>query len=89
MSHSELLRRMLADTCEMCGEQEGVEVHHIRRLANLDKPGRRPKPMWAQRMSAMRRKTLVVCEDCHQAIHTGRHKPEWDLWKDKLESRVR
>lgn len=89
MSHSELLRRMLADTCEMCGEQDEVEVHHIRRLANLDSPGRRPKPMWMQRMSAIRRKTLVVCEDCHRAIHTGRHKPEWDLWKDKLESRVK
>ena len=88
MTRSELLQRLQADTCEMCGAQEEVEVHHIRKLADLKKPGRKAKPMWMVRMSAIRRKTLVVCPDCHNAIHAGRHKPEWNIWKDKLESRM-
>ncbi|MBI3974659.1 MAG: hypothetical protein HY332_25570 [Chloroflexi bacterium] len=32
---TELLERLLADTCELCGSRENVEVHHIRRLADL------------------------------------------------------
>ncbi|WP_432015622.1 hypothetical protein [Streptomyces cucumeris] len=28
--------------------------------------------MWARLMAARKRKTLVVCQNCHQDIHTGR-----------------
>lgn len=71
-TRSELVKRLLADTCEMCGSKEGVEVHHIRKLADLNMQGRPEKPAWVKRMAARRRKTLVVCQDCHDAIHAGR-----------------
>ncbi len=71
-TRSELVKRLLADTCEMCGSQEDVEVHHIRKLADLNTEGRPEKPAWVKRMAARRRKTLVVCQDCHDAIHAGR-----------------
>ncbi len=71
-SHTELLQRFLADTCELCGAREGIEVHHIRKLADLKKPGRKDPPAWVVRMARNRRKTLVVCHRCHQAIHTGK-----------------
>ncbi|WP_420795785.1 hypothetical protein [Ktedonobacter racemifer] len=38
----------------------------------MDKPGRRKKPEWMKQMAARRRKTLVVCRSCHEAIHGGR-----------------
>lgn len=63
---SELLTRLLAETCELCGSTENIEVHHVRKLADLK--GRQP---WAQRMAARRRKTLVVCQRCHNTIHAG------------------
>ncbi len=66
---SELLQRLLADECELCGSTEKCEVHHIRKLADLNKEGRKEKPLWVQRMAARRRKTLVVCQRCHQGIH--------------------
>ncbi len=69
---NELLARLLADTCERCGSTENVEVHHIRKLANLQRPGRKEKPEWVKDMAAKRRKTLVVCKRCHTAIHAGR-----------------
>ena len=47
-----------------------VETHQVRKLADLTRPGR-PQPAWAQRMARMRRKTLIVCVPCHQAIHAG------------------
>jgi len=74
---SQLIQRLVADECEMCGSHEGVEIHHIRKLANLTKPGRSEKPLWVQRMAAIRRKTLIVCQTCHDAIHAGMIRAEW------------
>lgn len=70
-NRSELLKRVLADQCELCGSRECVEVHHIRKWADLEKPGRKEKPAWMKQMAARRRKTLVVCRRCHEHIHTG------------------
>jgi group II intron reverse transcriptase/maturase len=69
---SEIIQRMLADECEICGSRENVEVHHIRKLADLKVKGGRAKPPWAELMAKRRRKTLVVCHKCHLAIHAGR-----------------
>jgi len=84
---TELLQRLLADACELCGSDEDVEVHHIRKLADLNRKGRREKPQWVKQMAARQRKTLVVCRKCHEAIHAGRltgQKPR----NKSLESRV-
>jgi group II intron reverse transcriptase/maturase len=69
---NELIHRLLAGGCEMCGARSNVEVHHVRRLADLNRPGRREKPAWVKLMAMRRRKTLVVCRACHEAIHAGR-----------------
>ena len=69
---SEVVQRLLAQTCERCGAQEHCEVHHIRRLADLHKPGRQEKPLWVQRRVAYRRKTLGTCRACHEALHRER-----------------
>lgn len=83
---TQIVQRLLADTCEMCGSTEEIEVHHIRKLADMNTKGRKERPLWIQVMIAYRRKTLVVCSTCHDAIHTGKTRHEWN---DKLESRVR
>jgi Type II intron maturase/Reverse transcriptase (RNA-dependent DNA polymerase) len=67
---TELVKRLLADTCELCESRENVEVHHVRKLADLEK-GKKDRPRWVKVMITRRRKTLVVCRSCHQAIHTG------------------
>ncbi len=87
-NRTELLKRMDAQVCEMCGESGEIEVHHVNKLKNLHKPGRRQKSAWQKRMIAIRRKTLMTCKGCHQAIHTGVHRKEWDLAEKSLESRV-
>jgi hypothetical protein len=69
---TELLERLLADTCEVCGSHEDVEVHHIRALKDLQPNGRAEVPNWVKLMAARRRKTLVVCHDCHVDIQHGR-----------------
>lgn len=69
---TEILQRLLADECELCGSRENVQVHHVRKLADLRVRGRKEVPHWKRVMSGRRRKTLVVCEACHDAIHAGR-----------------
>ena len=69
---TELLKRLLADQCELCGSTENIEVHHVRKLADLNVKGRKEKSVWAQIMATRNRKTLVVCQKCHNKIHNGK-----------------
>jgi hypothetical protein len=69
---SEVVQRLLAQVCELCGAKDMCEVYHIRQLADLNRPGRRAKPLWGRRMAARQRKTLVVCRPCHEDIHRER-----------------
>lgn len=67
----ELIGRLLAGRCELCGQTGTVDVHQVRKLADLDTPGR-SQPAWMKLMAKRRRKTLVVCRTCHDTVHTGK-----------------
>lgn len=71
---SELVQRLLADTCELCGATGYVEVHHERSMKSLKArwKGRKTKPRWVKAMLLKRRKTLVVCKTCHTNITFGK-----------------
>jgi len=69
---NEIVDRLLQRTCELCGSQDRLNVHHIRHLKDLHRAGRRDKPAWVQAMIRRQRKSLIVCHQCHQDIHTGR-----------------
>jgi group II intron reverse transcriptase/maturase len=66
----ELVTRLLTRRCELCEHIGEVQVHHIRRLAELGPP-HPTQPPWTRIMAQRRRKTLVVCASCHAHIHTG------------------
>lgn len=58
---TELGQRLRAKQCEWCGTSQGtIEVHHVRKLKNLA-----GKSIWERHMIARRRKTLVLCKQCH------------------------
>jgi len=66
--HTELGQRLMAQKCEWCGTEEGtMEVHHVRRLKDL-----KGKAEWEIQMLARRRKTMVLCKQCHDDLHAGR-----------------
>ncbi|MGV9649879.1 reverse transcriptase domain-containing protein [Streptomyces sp. NPDC003554] len=67
----ELIARLLADTCEICGSKGNVQVHHVRALADLAHAGWQPSD-WARVMLHRRRKTVVACDTCHDHIHSER-----------------
>lgn len=52
-----------------------MEVHHIRKLAEIRQrfQGRKDPPAWVQFMMQRRRKTVVVCRQCHLDIHSGQY----------------
>ncbi len=68
----ELEHRLLAGRCELCGQPDEVQVHQIRKLADLEQPGLPEQPEWIRIMVKRRRKTLVVCARCHADIHHRR-----------------
>ncbi len=76
-SRTDLIQRLQANECEICGTQGFCEVHHIHKLADLKNRwrGRKEKPAWVVRMIGLQRKTLVVCVKCHEAIHCGKPLP--------------
>ena len=59
--------RLKACKCELCGaEGDGIafEIYHINKMKNL-----KGKEQWEMAMIARKRKTLVVCKECHKKIH--------------------
>ena len=64
-NHSSLEDRLRANQCELCGATDvPLEVHHINKVKNLN-----GKEQWEKAMIARKRKTLIVCKNCHIAIH--------------------
>ena len=74
-TRNELTRRLLANCCELCGAKEHIQVHHVRKLADIKRRyrGRKHPPKWVRFMITRRRKTVVVCKECHRQIHTGKY----------------
>ncbi|WP_207892725.1 hypothetical protein [Micromonospora sp. MW-13] len=67
-----MIKRLLAGRCEVCGGTVDIQVHHVRKLADLDQAGQSRKNTWTKIMAKRRGKTLIVCADCHHQIrHIG------------------
>lgn len=66
LSYTSLTDRLKERKCELCGANEDVEMHHIRKLKDL-----KGKSYWQKAMIARQRKTIAVCRPCHMKIHYG------------------
>ena len=61
-----LAKRLKANTCEWCGKYAtDVVMHQVRTLKELDS-----SLPWNAHMIKINRKTLVVCPQCHEMIHS-------------------
>lgn len=62
-----LVNRLKNNKCEWCGQEtEKLVVHQVRNLKELA-----DDTEWAGFMKKINRKTLIVCEDCHEVIHSA------------------
>jgi hypothetical protein len=66
----ELVHRLRERWCELCDTGGPVAVHQVTGLKALGKPGP-GQPAWAMLMARKHRKTLVVCNNCHEYIHAN------------------
>ena len=64
----ELISRLRKRECELCETGTTVAVHQVASLKTLGTAGP-GQPAWAALMARKRRKTLIVCADCHEYIH--------------------
>jgi group II intron reverse transcriptase/maturase len=73
--NSELIKRLLANECELCGKKGELEAHHVNKVSNLKRRwgGKKSKPEWVKWMIARNRKTIVVCTECHKKITVGKY----------------
>jgi group II intron reverse transcriptase/maturase len=69
---TELEKRVCAQECEVCGSTRQIEVHHIRKLADLNGKDGKQVPAWKKHMIGRQRKTLILCRECHMKVHGGR-----------------
>ena len=68
LGRTSLIQRLEANKCELCGaENVPIEIHHVRKLKDLQ-----GKKIWEKFMIARRRKTLALCHKCHVDLHNGR-----------------
>lgn len=68
LGRTSLIQRLEAGRCEICGaENVPIEIHHVRKLKDLN-----GKKFWEKFMIARRRKTLALCHKCHVDLHNGR-----------------
>ena len=68
LGRTSLIQRLEANKCELCGaENVPIEIHHVRKLKDLQ-----GKKFWEKFMIARRRKTLALCHKCHVDLHNGR-----------------
>ena len=62
---STLAQRLKANICASCGKEGGdFAVHHVRKLQDLQ-----GKAWWEQVMSYRKRKTRILCIECHDLLH--------------------
>ena len=66
MKTNTLKQRVERHTCELCGKDcRNLEIHQVKKLKDL-----KGNSDWVLLMRRRKRKTLVVCPECHKMIHS-------------------
>ncbi|WP_085917292.1 reverse transcriptase/maturase family protein [Halomonas sp. CSM-2] len=60
-------RSKLYSPCVICGEPNGVAMHHVKHVRKMGKKVRG----FTKLLAKINRKQIPVCKDCHLSIHNG------------------
>ena len=70
--------------CAICGNDQQVEMHHVRHIRERGKKTQG----FTLYMAAINRKQVPVCQECHRDIHNGKYDgPRLSAVLDKLQAR--
>ena len=67
ISTTDLIDRLKAEKCELCGATGRLIMHHTHNLKDLQ-----GKESWERLMLARKRKTIALCGSCHRLRHLGK-----------------
>lgn len=68
LNSTSLISRLKAGKCEWCGaENVPIEMHHVRKIKEL-----KGKAIWEIVMIGRKRKTMALCQMCHDKLHAGK-----------------
>jgi hypothetical protein len=70
MAARQRTRSKLGLSCCVCGEEQGVEMHHVRHVHKMTSQKTKG---FARIMAILNRKQIPVCEACHRKIHAGQY----------------
>jgi len=62
-------RSKLGQLCCICGESNGIAMHHVRHIRKMDSRAQG----FTRVMAALNRKQIPVCRQCHAKIHQGKY----------------
>lgn len=62
-------RKLFEGQCSVCGSNNKLEVHHIKHLNK----GAKGHDYLTSLQIRMNRKQILLCQECHNKVHQGRH----------------
>jgi group II intron reverse transcriptase/maturase len=62
-------RSKLGQPCCICGDENGIVMHHVRHIRKMDSKAQG----FTRVMAALNRKQIPVCRQCHAKIHQGKY----------------
>ncbi|WP_416212310.1 hypothetical protein [Nostoc sp. DedQUE09] len=66
---SEVVQRLLAQKCEICGATDNIEVHHIRKLVDIKPHECQERPEWSI--------FFVLSQNCSKFASSKDCSPNW------------
>lgn len=64
-------RSNLFKKCVICGTEENIEMHHVRKIRDLKNPQTLGKDFLTRQMMAINRKQIPICKEHHDKYHSG------------------
>jgi hypothetical protein len=61
----------LFKVCIICGTDQNVEMHHVRKIRDLRNPETLSKDFLTRQMMAINRKQVPICQDHHKRYHNN------------------
>lgn len=66
-------RSKLGAPCCICGEENDVEMHHLRHIRKMTANKESINMGFARIMQSLNRRQIPVCKSCHRKIHAGEY----------------
>lgn len=68
--NAKFTKTSLGATCVICGSEDDVEMHHVRKIRDLKNPNSK-LDFFTRQMAPINRKQVPLCQDHHIRLHNN------------------